>query len=46
MYFDDGGVRCIDCRKLYGTSVSVFRRKNDKVNHGENIGTDVSRSFY
>ena len=45
MYYDDGGVRCVDCRKLYGTSVSLYKRRIDKASHEENMGIDIPRSF-
>jgi len=31
MYHDDSGVRCVSCKKLYGTYNPNFKRKRDNL---------------
>ena len=42
MFHDDGGVRCIECRKLYGTHVSDFRKKAGTIKPPEHMESQVS----
>jgi len=37
MHHDDGGVRCVECRNLYGINVSDFRKKASNLRPPEHI---------
>ena len=41
MYHDDGGVRCIECRKLYGVHVADFRKKAGATKPPERVETPM-----